>query len=52
MTNRTHFIDVSFDPGIDRWVIVKVFRDGNPITLGSFNTEWMAEEFAAGLRED
>lgn len=35
-----------FDPGHDEWIVVKTYRDGNPIEIARFPTEEQADDFA------
>jgi hypothetical protein len=46
------FYGAQFDPGNDEWVAIKVYRDGNPITLGRFKTEREAEDFAFEVQDN
>ena len=43
---RDFIVTAIFDPGFDEWVVVEVWRDGNPMKLCRFKTEGEAEDFA------
>ena len=47
--------DTCFDPGADAdqaWIAIQVYRDGNPIDLGRFATEYDALTFALAQRDE
>jgi hypothetical protein len=47
---RDFIVTAIFDPSNDEWVVVEVWRDGNPLELCRFKTEDEADDFAAGMQ--